>query len=54
MAKKSNRILIKLVCSACKGQNYLTEKNKINDPDKLSLVKFCRRCRKRTEHKETK
>ena len=54
MAKKSNRILVKLVCSVCKSQNYLTEKNKINDPDKLALQKFCRTCKKRTEHKEAK
>ena len=54
MAKKSNRILVKLSCSVCKSQNYLTEKNKINNPDKLSLAKFCRTCKKRTEHKEVK
>ena len=54
MAKKSNRILIKLTCSACKSHNYTTEKNKINDPDKIALIKFCQKCRKKTEHKEAK
>lgn len=54
MAKKGSRILIALVCSQCGSQNYITEKNKINTPDKLKLKKYCRRCRKKTEHKETK
>lgn len=52
MAKKGARILIALVCSQCKSQNYITEKNKVNTPDKLVLKKYCPRCRKRTEHKE--
>lgn len=52
MAKKGPRILIALVCSVCKSQNYITEKNKINTPDKMVLKKYCKKCRKRTEHKE--
>ena len=31
-----------------------TEKNKANDPDRLTLRKFCPRCRKHTEHRETR
>ena len=54
MAKKTNRILVKMSCSVCKSQNYLTQKNKINIPDKLALNKFCNKCRKRTVHKEVK
>lgn len=42
-----------LVCSTCKSQNYLTEKNKTNTPDKLVLNKYCKVCRKVTPHKET-
>jgi large subunit ribosomal protein L33 len=53
MAKKGPRQLIALICSVCKSQNYITEKNKINTPEKLVLKKFCRRCRKVTEHKES-
>ncbi|MBM3209486.1 50S ribosomal protein L33 [Candidatus Shapirobacteria bacterium] len=53
MATKGQRIKIGLVCSICKSQNYISEKNKTNSPDKLVLKKFCRRCRKVTEHKET-
>jgi len=53
MAKKGQRELLALVCPVCKNQNYVTEKNKTNTPEKLVLKKFCKFCRKRTEHKET-
>lgn len=52
MAKKTNRILIGLQCSVCKSSNYVTTKNKINDPEKLVLKKYCKVCKKTTEHKE--
>ncbi len=54
MAKKSNRILVRMSCSVCKSHNYTSQKNKINSPDKLVLTKFCPECRKKTEHKEAK
>lgn len=53
MAKQGQRQLIALICSVCHSQNYVTEKNKTNTPDKLALKKYCRFCRKVTEHKET-
>ncbi|HBC72494.1 50S ribosomal protein L33 [Candidatus Amesbacteria bacterium RIFOXYB1_FULL_47_13] len=53
MAKKGARQILALVCSICKTQNYISEKNKINVETKLELKKFCRRCRKYTLHKET-
>ncbi|MEK9143376.1 MAG: 50S ribosomal protein L33 [Patescibacteria group bacterium] len=53
MAKKEQRIIVALVCSVCKSQNYLTQRSKINTPEKLKLAKFCRKCRKHTEHKES-
>jgi len=53
MAKKGARQLIALICTKCKSQNYVTEKNKLNSPDKLKLKKYCKRCRTRTEHKES-
>jgi large subunit ribosomal protein L33 len=52
MAKKGSRILIALVCKECKSQNYITEKNKVNNPDKMVFKKYCKRCKKKTEHKE--
>ncbi len=52
MAKKGNRQLIGLICSVCKNRNYTTSKNVINSKDKISLDKFCKSCRKVTEHGE--
>ncbi|MDP2671110.1 MAG: 50S ribosomal protein L33 [bacterium] len=54
MAKKGKRILINLACSECKNQNYTTEKNKINDPERVAFNKFCQHCRKVTPHNEVK
>ncbi len=45
---------ITLQCTVCKEQNYRTEKNKKNDPDRMEIKKFCRRCQKHTIHKEIK
>lgn len=53
MAKKEQRLLLGLVCTTCKATNYVTKRNKINTPEKLKLNKYCRHCRKHTEHKET-
>jgi large subunit ribosomal protein L33 len=54
MAKKGeHRIKLGLVCSVCKNRNYITQKNKMETPEKLKLNKFCKHCRKVTEHKET-
>lgn len=41
-------------CAACKNRNYTTGKNPDNTKEKLVLKKFCKHCRKRTEHKEVK
>ena len=38
------RVGITLECVECKERNYRTEKNRRNDPDRLELKKFCRRC----------
>jgi large subunit ribosomal protein L33 len=53
MAKKGPRQLIAFKCTICGSHNYITEKNKINTPDKLEIKKFCAGCRKHTPHKET-
>jgi len=52
MAKKANRLIITLACSECKERNYTSEKNRKNDSSRLVLMKYCRRCRKHTEHRE--
>lgn len=53
MAKKEQRILLALICTVCKTQNYVTNRNKINTTEKLALNKYCRRCRKHSPHKES-
>ena len=53
MAKKGHRILIGLICSVCGKRNYTTEKNKLNNPSKLEIKKYCNKCKKHTLHKET-
>ena len=45
---------IVLSCSECKSKNYHTTKNKKTLTTKLELKKFCNRCRKHTQHKESK
>lgn len=53
MAKKKQRELIGFVCTVCKRQNYVSQKNKLNTTEKITIRKYCSRCRKHTEHKET-
>ena len=53
MAAKNQTNLI-LACGDCKERNYNTSKNKKNVKDRLRLNKFCKRCRKHTEHAETR
>ena len=45
---------ITLACEECKQRNYDSMKNKKNDPDRISMKKFCKFCNKHTVHKETK
>ena len=54
MAAKGAREPIKLECTECKRRNFMTEKNKKNNTDRLEIVKYCKYCKKRTTHKETK
>jgi large subunit ribosomal protein L33 len=49
-----NRTIITLECTVCRDRNYSTTKNKRKQTDKVLLSKFCRKCRKHTDHKETK
>jgi large subunit ribosomal protein L33 len=54
MAKTDNRPTITLACSNCKRRNYVTEKNRVNDRERIELKKFCRWCRQHTVHRETR
>jgi len=51
---KENRIVITLACTECKSRNYVTTKNKKNDPDRMVQRKYCSRCHAHREHRETK
>ncbi|MFH1838473.1 MAG: 50S ribosomal protein L33 [Candidatus Kuenenbacteria bacterium] len=46
--------LIKLECTECHRINYHSHKNKKIIKERLELKKFCRWCKKHTQHKETK
>ncbi|SFK69169.1 large subunit ribosomal protein L33 [Trichococcus palustris] len=48
------RINITLECTECKERNYLSKKNKRNNPDRLEVKKYCPRERRVTLHRETK
>lgn len=52
MAKKGPRQFFGLKCTVCGSFNYITQKNKLNNPDKVEILKHCRKCRKHTPHKE--
>ena len=56
VASKSSdvRPKITLACTECKERNYITKKNRRNDPDRMELKKFCPRCRTHTVHRETR
>jgi large subunit ribosomal protein L33 len=56
MAKKGSEIRpkITLACSVCKERNYITKKNRRNDPDRLEIKKFCPRCGIHQAHRETR
>ena len=56
MASKSTdvRPKITMACVDCKDRNYITKKNRRNNPDRLAINKFCPKCGKHTEHRETR
>jgi len=45
---------ITLACVDCKERNYITKKNRRNDPNRMEMSKFCSRCGKHTVHRETR
>jgi large subunit ribosomal protein L33 len=55
VAKSSDiRPKVTLACTECKERNYITRKNRRNDPDRLELKKYCRRDKRHTVHRETR
>ena len=52
MAK--NRTIIHLECKGCGMKNYSKRVSKKRVYGKLGLSKYCSKCRKHSDHKETK
>ena len=53
---KDAREIVTLECTVCKSRNYQTEK-RLKGQDvikRLEMEKLCKKCNKRTPHKETK
>jgi large subunit ribosomal protein L33 len=48
------REIIQLQCTVCKNKNYSTTKNRKTTTERLEFSKFCRKCRKHTDHREVK
>ncbi|MCF7794535.1 MAG: 50S ribosomal protein L33 [Candidatus Cloacimonetes bacterium] len=48
------REIIILACEECKNRNYTTKKNRRTHPERVTFKKFCPKCRKHTEHKQTR
>jgi len=56
VASKSSdvRPKVTLACTECEERNYITKKNRRNDPDRLELKKYCPRCGTHRDHRETR
>ncbi|MFA5290815.1 MAG: 50S ribosomal protein L33 [Candidatus Paceibacterota bacterium] len=50
----SQDFLIRLTCKECKRINYWSRKNRKKVERKIDLKKYCRWCKKHTQHVETK
>jgi len=54
MARGDVRIAVTLACEDCKRRNYQTNKSKRNNPDRITMRKYCKWCRCHTSHRETR
>jgi large subunit ribosomal protein L33 len=54
MARGDVRIAVTLACEECKRRNYQTNKSKRNNPDRITLRKYCKWCRCHRSHRETR
>lgn len=48
------RVNVTLACTECGERNYITKKNKRNNPERIEMKKYCSRDNKSTLHRETK
>lgn len=53
-AKRTGRVAVTLVCTECGDRNYTTTKNKKTHPERMECMKYCRRLRRHTLHREAK
>ncbi len=52
--KGNNRNSVILKCTVCGEEQYITSKNKKNNPDRLEKKKYCPHCQKVQVFKEKK
>jgi large subunit ribosomal protein L33 len=50
--KKGNRLLIGLECTETGRRTYVTQKNRINTPEKMQIKKYNPLVKRHTLHKE--
>ena len=48
------RVKVTLACTECKQRNYVSKKNKKNDPERIEMNKHCKFFKKHILHRETK
>ena len=48
------RVHVTLECSQCKRRNYISEKNRHNNRDRIELKKYCPSCSTHTAHRATR
>ncbi|RKU27743.1 50S ribosomal protein L33 [Candidatus Poribacteria bacterium] len=48
------RDIVTLACDDCRQRNYVTTRNRRTHPARYERKKYCRFCRKHTQHKETR
>ena len=48
------RVNLTLKCTVCGEENYISKKNKRNNPERLEMNKYCPRCKIATAHREKK
>ena len=48
------RVNLTLKCTTCGEENYISKKNKRNNPERLEMNKYCPRCKQSTAHREKK
>lgn len=51
---KTMRVNVILECTETGDRNYITTKNKRNNPERIEFKKYCPRLNKVTLHRETK